>query len=117
EELLGAPKEPPPVDPPANPAKPLPNPSDTRQTVNSTAGTGTRDAIERSTDAILADWEPLVSPIVAGLDAEIAAASSVADVKALLSKRFAGLDAAALTELLARSAFAAQLAGQVDDTL
>ncbi|MES0068783.1 DUF935 domain-containing protein [Mesorhizobium sp. M0074] len=117
EELLVPPKGPAPTDPPDdNPPPPL-KPGETEQTVHSTAGTGTRDAIERSTDAMLADWEPLVSPIVAGLDAEIAAASSVADVKALLSKRFAGLDAAALTELLARSAFAALLAGQVDDTL
>ncbi|RWE96825.1 DUF935 domain-containing protein [Mesorhizobium sp.] len=117
EELLGAPKEPPPVDPPAGPAPARQKPGETEQTVHSTAGTSTRDAIERSTDAMLADWEPLVSPIVAGLDAEIAAASSVEDVKALLARRFIGLDAAALTDLLARSAFAAQLAGQVDDTL
>ncbi|ESY41919.1 hypothetical protein X747_14895 [Mesorhizobium sp. LNJC384A00] len=115
EELL-APKGPAPIEPPVDPAQPPLKPGETRQTVHSTA-TGRRDAIERAADSMLGDWMPLVSPIVAGLEAEIAAASSVEEVKALLAKRFAGLDASAMTELLANSAFAARLAGAVDDQL
>ncbi|SDA39231.1 DUF935 domain-containing protein [Mesorhizobium qingshengii] len=112
EELLVAPKAAVPIHPNANPEPPL-KPG---QAVNSVGGVK-RDAIERAADAMLADWMPLVSPIVAGLETEIAAASSVDDVKGLLAKRFAGLDAAAMTELLANSAFAARLAGVVDDQL
>ncbi|RWO97203.1 MAG: DUF935 domain-containing protein [Mesorhizobium sp.] len=117
EELLGAPKEPPPVDPPAGPVPARPKPGETEQTVHSTAGTSTRDAIERAAADMLADWMPLVSPIAAGLGDEIAIASSVEDVKALLAKRFEGLNVDALTEMLARSAFAARLAGEADETL
>lgn len=117
EELLVASKAPAPIDPDADPAAPLPKPGDARQTVHSTAGNGKRDAIERATDAMLGDWEPLVAPIVAGLEAEIAAASSIEDVKAILSRRFAGMDVSAMTELLAKSAFAARIAGEVDDSL
>lgn len=113
DELLVAPRVSAPVDPAANPGQMPPKPG---QAVNTVGGVK-RDAIERAADAMLSDWMPLVSPIVAGLDAEIAAASSVDDVKALLAKRFAGLDAAALTELLANSAFAARLAGETNETL
>ncbi|RWC58910.1 DUF935 domain-containing protein [Mesorhizobium sp.] len=117
EELLVAPKAEAPVDPVANPPPPQPlKPGETRQTTHS-ASPEKRDAIEREADAMLADWLPLVSPIVAGLETELAAASSVDDVKALLANRFAGLDATALTELLAKSAFAARLAGETDDQL
>lgn len=113
EDLLVAPKTAPALDPAANPAQ---LPKKPGEAVNSVGGVK-RDAIERAADAMLADWMPLVSPLVAGLETEIAAASSVDDVKALLAKRFAGLDAAAMTELLANSAFAARLAGVVDDPL
>ncbi|TPJ83855.1 DUF935 domain-containing protein [Mesorhizobium sp. B2-6-3] len=116
EELLVPPRGPAPIEPPADAAQPPLKPGQTRQTVHSTA-TDSRDAVERAAEAMLGDWMPLVSPIVAGLEAEIAAASSVEDVKALLAKRFIGLDAAAMTELLANSAFAARLAGVTDETL
>jgi phage gp29-like protein len=85
--------------------------------VNSSEIQTKRDAIERAANDLLGDWEPLVKPIVAGLQAEIAAASSVDDVKALLAKQFAGLNVEALTEQLARSAFAARLAGETNETL
>jgi len=110
EELLVAPKQPAPVDPNAAPA-------DSAQAVNSSEVQTRRDAVERATDTLLGDWQPLVAPIVAGLQAEIAAASSVDQVKAILAKRFEGLDVSALTERLAQSAFAARLAGETGETL
>ncbi|MER9545604.1 DUF935 domain-containing protein [Mesorhizobium sp. M0437] len=115
EELLVAPKTQAPGVPPADPTLKLLKPGE-RPPALSADGVK-RDAIDRAADDMLADWKPLVSPLVAGLEAEIAAASSVEDVKALLAKRFADLDAAAITELLAQSAFAARLAGTVDDQL
>lgn len=76
-----------------------------------------RDAIDDAVDDLLGDWEPLVGPMVAGLDGEIAAAKSLDDVKAVLTRRFADMDMDALTEQLARAAFAARLSGEVDDQL
>lgn len=112
EELLVAPRQPAPVDPNAPP------PVDQQQAVNSASEVQTRrDAVEQATDDLLGDWEPLVKPIVAGLQAEIAAASSVDQVKTILAKRFEGLNVDALTEQLARSAFAARLAGEASETL
>lgn len=110
EELLVAPKQPAPADPSAMAA-------DAAQAVNSSEVQTRRDAVERVTNDLLGDWEPLVKPMVAGLQAEIAAASSIEDVKALLAKRFEGLDVNALTEQLAQSAFAARLAGETNETL
>jgi len=75
------------------------------------------DSIDRAIDDMLEDWEPLVSPIVTGLQAELAAATSLDEVKALLARRFGDLDAPALRELLARSAFAARLAAEAGEDL
>lgn len=75
------------------------------------------DAIDRAVDAMLSDWEPLVAPLVAGLEAEIAAAGSIGEVRALIERRLAELDPAALAEQLARAAFAARLAGEAGESL
>lgn len=76
-----------------------------------------RDAIDDAVDEILLDWEPLVAPLVAGLDAEIAAATSLDAVKAMLARRFETMNVAELQEQLAQAVFAARLAGEVDDRL
>lgn len=77
----------------------------------------TRDAVDVAIDVMLEEWEPLVTPIIDGLQAEIAVATSVDQVKEILARRFDGLDVTGLTELLARSAFAARLAGEIDEKL
>jgi phage gp29-like protein len=112
EELLTAPREAAPSNLNAPPAA-----IDQEEAVNSSETQKKRDGIERATNDLLGDWEPLVKPIVAGLQAEIAAASSVDDVKAILARQFKGLNVDALTEQLARSAFAARLAGETNETL
>lgn len=76
-----------------------------------------RDAVDDAVAEIVGDWEPLVAPIVAGLAERIGSATSIEEVKAILEHRFAGLDAAALTEQLARAAFAARIAGEADELL
>lgn len=98
---------------PTDPAKP--QPATVERTAHREGSSG--DAIDRALDDMLEDWEPLVSPIVDGLQAELAAATSLDDVKQLLDRRFADLDAPALRELLARSAFAARLAGEAGEDL
>lgn len=96
-------------------------PDDARQEELSTQAGGkggvADDSIDRAIDGMMGDWQPLVAPMVDGLEAEIAAAGSAEEVKAILARRFAGMDVSALTEQLAQAAFAARLAGEVDDKL
>ncbi len=116
EELLVAPRA------PAAPAEPAedepPKPGETpKRTAASVQPAPRRDAIDDATDDMLAEWEPLVAPIVSGLAGKIGAAASLDEVRSLLAAQFADMDVSALTEQLARAAFAARLAGEVDDTL
>ena len=117
EELLTAPSAPAPV-------APQPPPAD--QTGLSAAGSVSRhghahtpDAIDTSVAKILAGdgWEPMVAPVVAGLEQEIAGATSIDEVRAILKKRADNLDVATMTELLARASFRARLAGEADEDL
>lgn len=87
-----------------------------KQSVNSLAAGG-RDAIDEATDEIMADWQPLVAPLVAGLGDAIATAQSVEEVEAILARHFATMDVSALTEQLARAAFAARISGEADEPL
>lgn len=75
------------------------------------------DAIDNATAEILQDWEPLIAPLVAGLQEEIAAATSLEEVEALLNTRFATMNVEQLTNMLARAAFAARLSGVADESL
>lgn len=75
------------------------------------------DAIDDAAAEILSDWEPLIAPLVAGLQEEIAAATSIEEVERLLSMRLATMDVAQLTNVLARAAFAARLSGEADESL
>ncbi|MCR5855985.1 DUF935 domain-containing protein [Mesorhizobium sp. J428] len=75
------------------------------------------DAIDTAVAGTIDDWEPLVGPIVAGLAGRIAAAGSLDEVKQILAERFRDMDLSALTEQLARAAFAARLAGEADEDL
>ncbi|SOC46643.1 phage gp29-like protein [Rhizobium subbaraonis] len=113
EELLGAPAKPaqdkdqPPVDPKDKTALQL-------------AGTSTgRDAIDQATAAALDDdaWEPLVAPMIEGLEEKIAAAGSVEEARRVLADHFRAMDADALAEQLARLAFNARLAGEYGEDL
>lgn len=112
EELLGARQSPPQPDDKAGK-----DPDDPAEKALRAKSPGGRDAVDDAIDDMMSDWQPLVAPLVAGLEQQIAAATSVEEVQALLASRFASLDAAALTELLARAAFAARLAGEADESL
>jgi phage gp29-like protein len=59
----------------------------------------------------MADWEALTGPVLAPVRAEIAAASSLEELRDRLGPELAGMDSARLTELLARAGFAARTAG------
>lgn len=77
------------------------------------------DAIAMAVDELIAGdgWEPLVTPIVKGLAEEIAEATSVEEVKAILQRRAGTMGVGELTEVLARLAFGARLAGETEESL
>ncbi|MEP0940827.1 MAG: hypothetical protein ABJH20_03770, partial [Rhizobiaceae bacterium] len=68
-------------------------------------------------DAILDDhgWEPLIGPVIEGLDEELAGAESLEDAKAILERRIEALGVTAFADTLARLSFAARLAGETDE--
>lgn len=77
------------------------------------------DAIDDSIANILSDdgWEPMVAPIIEGLEAQIANAKNLAEIRAILQERLVSMDLNSLTEVLARAAFSARLAGLGNETL
>ncbi len=75
------------------------------------------DAIDTAVAGLMSDWEPLVAPVIAGLEAKIAAARSIDEVRAILAAQFAGMDVSAMQEALARAAFAARLSGEAGEDL
>jgi len=95
--------------------KPLPPASPPQQSLQQEMSP--TDAIDTAVAGTIDDWEPLVGPIVAGLADRIAAAGSLDEVKQILAERFRDMDLSALTEQLARAAFAARLAGEADEDL
>ena len=117
EELLGAPTEPDEADADGIEAS-KPAPGD-RQPSRLTARrpSSRTDAIDDAATLAAEDWEPLISPLIAGLDTAIATATSIDEVRALLKTRLEGMTTAALGEELARAVFAARLAGEADETL
>lgn len=76
-----------------------------------------RDAIDDGVDTALDGWRPMIAPIVAGLETQIAAATSVDQVMAILQERFEELNVTDLAEQLARAAFVAHISGEADEKL
>lgn len=75
------------------------------------------DAIDVAAEEMADEWEPLVGPIIAGLADEIAAATSLEEVKSLFQTRLEGLSSQELGDELARMVFAARLAGEAGEEL
>lgn len=77
------------------------------------------DAIDASIADILADdgWAEMVEPVIAGLEEQIAGATTVEEVRAILAERYRTMDVSAMTDMLARAAFSARLAGLGGDDL
>ena len=77
-----------------------------------------RDAIDHLVDDALADWQPLLAPMVAPLLAEIenalALGESLEAFAARLPELIDRLDGKPLAERLARASFVARLAGEAD---
>lgn len=76
------------------------------------------DAVDRAVQGIVDDgWEPMMAPIVAGLEDELSAAKSEEQAKAIIARRIETMGVTKLAEVLARSAFAARLAGEAGEDL
>ncbi|WP_085025583.1 DUF935 domain-containing protein [Ensifer aridi] len=76
------------------------------------------DAVDRAVQDIIDDgWEPMMAPIVAGLEDELSAARSEQDAQAIIARRIETMGVNKLAEMLARSAFAARLAGEAGEDL
>ncbi|HEX7128297.1 MAG TPA: DUF935 domain-containing protein [Thermodesulfobacteriota bacterium] len=112
-ELLAQPAPPaPPVAPPADPEGPPARASRlARQAAANAAREG--DAIDALIDAELADWQPLLGPLVGELREVLAGASSLEEIRERLADALAEMDVDALADLLARAGFVTRLAGAV----
>ncbi|HSI41774.1 MAG TPA: DUF935 domain-containing protein [Xanthobacteraceae bacterium] len=77
------------------------------------------DAIDDAIGRILGDegWEPLLSPMLAGLEERLAAVTTPEEAEELIAAELARMDVRSLANKLAQSTFAARLAGEADDPL
>jgi phage gp29-like protein len=119
EELLGAPATEKPKAKPAPGRKPEPEetPEIDRTEGAARDGHGHRDAIDDAADEAAREWEPLVGPMIAGLEDKIAAAKSLEEVEDILAERFVDMDVSEMQTMLARAAFAARASGEADEDL
>ncbi len=115
EEVLAVPSPPPATtDPTTPPGAPAPKPALKPAPASAIVPAG--DAVDEGVSAILAGdgWEKLVAPMVDGLEAKLAGAESLDDVKAVLAAHLQTMDVGAFAEVLARAGFSARLAGIAD---
>lgn len=75
-------------------------------------GDGPKDKLDQMAERELGDWIPLMAPIARPLIEAIQNAQSLEEMKAALAAAAGKVDPSALTEALARSGFAARLAGE-----
>lgn len=109
DELLGAPvSAPPKSSAKEDPAVPMNKVHDLDQ-----------DAIDTTVNDILGDggWEPILAPLLGNVRERLEAAETPEQARQALSAAFAGMDVDALTEQLAKSLFAARLAGETEEAL
>jgi phage gp29-like protein len=72
------------------------------------------DAIDLTIDEVLEDWEVQVDPLLAPIDALIGEVTDLSELQAQLARVIGSMDTATFEQALARSAFAARIAGQAD---
>jgi len=78
------------------------------------AGAREPDAIDRATETAIGDWEPMLETMLTPIDAILASASSLEDVRARLADAIDGMDVSAVREMMARAGFGARIAGMVE---
>ncbi|WP_417691535.1 DUF935 domain-containing protein [Roseibium sp.] len=112
EELLTAPTASKSEDPETDP-----NDKKKAEAFRSVTEGGKPDAFERAIDDILADdgWVPLVEPVIAGLEDELAAASSIEEAREIFLRRLETFGVTALADTLALASFAARISGEAGE--
>lgn len=77
------------------------------------------DPFERAIDGILEDegWAPLVEPVIAGLEEELAEAASIEEARAIFQRRLETMGVTALADKLAQASFAARISGEAGEDL
>lgn len=119
EELLVAPRAPEPIAP-GEPGKPpvKPTPADDETATQNQMFARHQDAVDRAVaDLIGEHWQAMVEPIVAGLEDELALATTLDQAQDILARRIETMGVAKMAELLARARFAARLAGETGEDL
>jgi phage gp29-like protein len=107
---------PPPQDPPQNAQVgkgPLPPPARVKPKLMAAEPATEADIADALEASSLDDWEELVSPIVAQVKRELAAATTMEDFRTRLQKLAAEVDVTAITEALNDAAVTATIAGFV----
>ncbi len=69
------------------------------------------DALSRTTDEALGDWEELIRPAVGSIESLIGECDTIGELQSRLVEVMADMDVSAFTEELARGLFAARVAG------
>lgn len=72
------------------------------------------DSISQLGRDAIGQWEPLVEPVTSSIDTLLAQCGSLEEFRRRLPEAIEGMDPTELTEQLARSLFAARVAGEVD---
>jgi phage gp29-like protein len=72
------------------------------------------DDVDLIGDALLSDWEEMLSPMITGFAEKIAAAGSIEAARGLLIDGLEEMDDAALVALLEGAGVSARLAGELD---
>lgn len=77
------------------------------------------DPLERAVDGVLEDegWLPLVEPVIAGLESELAEATSIEEARAIFQRRLETMGVTALADKLAQASFAARISGEAGEDL
>ena len=119
EPVLAAPPPPAPAVQPGG--EPAPQDKPGKAPLKGTAQDGSaapRDALDDVLDEAIAEWRPmlapLVDPLLAELDKAVAAGESLADFAARLPELVERMDGKPMAERLARAAFVARLTGEAD---
>lgn len=103
---------------PQRPAVPTADEPEAKKPAAHAALPSSADAVDRAVQDIIEDgWEPMMAPIVAGLEDELSVATSEEQAKAIIARRIETMGVTKLAEMLARSAFAARLAGEAGEDL
>ena len=96
---------------PSDPATPL-EPGDKTAVNTSSMAVEQTDALDELVASQLADWQPMVEPMVSPIQALAAQCSTPEEFLARLPELLGKMDVTTLTEALAKSMFAARLGGQ-----